>query len=287
MHGYFDDGPNLSNYPQVPNYRTVKGRYHYGDRLTPHVLMPPVHEKVLFQHRDLGLLPEYLDPTSREGDFLGNHPLRYGVAELEGLAEKSEALTVQDPEFDSMSTQYYGTGYWGIKVTYFDFNPSAINRVLSAIRAELGRRLYTVRLNPDASSNENFGGDLVTRGLHPVVVKASEQSFEDGYYRQAILDAYISLEQAVQEKSSCHDRDGKKLMDAVFSPKNPILKVSEDANEQQGCMFLFNGAVMGVRNPRAHKTLSDTPQIALEWLSFFSALFRILDESSLRADNEA
>jgi Protein of unknown function (Hypoth_ymh) len=43
-------------------------------------------------------------------------------------------------------------------------------------------------------------------------------------------------------------------------------------------MWLFTGAVMGIRNPRAHAiTPHPDKQTTLEWLGFASVLFRMLD----------
>jgi Protein of unknown function (Hypoth_ymh) len=46
-------------------------------------------------------------------------------------------------------------------------------------------------------------------------------------------------------------------MQKVFSAKTPLLRFNKlesqsDLDEQQGFQFLFSGAVMGLRNPRAH-----------------------------------
>jgi uncharacterized protein (TIGR02391 family) len=58
-------------------------------------------------------------------------------------------------------------------------------------------------------------------------------------------------------RSGRHNLDGVALMSTVFSPNDPILAFNSLANqtdkdEQQGLMHLFMGAVLGIRNPRAH-----------------------------------
>lgn len=131
-------------------------------------------------------------------------------------------------------------------------------------------------------------GDSVSSGvaggpslydLHPSVAKAVDHLWKDGHYRQAILDTYIALINAVKEKSRRLDLDNTPLTQTVFSANNPILKVSDDEDEQKGFMWLFSGAVMGIRNPKAHRLVpQEDPQRAFEWLSFASVLFRVLDE---------
>jgi uncharacterized protein (TIGR02391 family) len=115
--------------------------------------------------------------------------------------------------------------------------------------------------------------------LHPKVQEVAGKLFQDGHYRQAILDVYIALVNTVKEKSGCNT-DNVPLMQKVFSRDNPILRVSEDSDEQLGFMWLFSGAVMAVRNPKAHSLVAqDDPVRTMKWLAFASVLFEILDES--------
>jgi Protein of unknown function (Hypoth_ymh) len=69
-------------------------------------------------------------------------------------------------------------------------------------------------------------------------------------------------------------------MQTVFSPKKPIVVLSNNPDKQMGYMWMFSGAVMGVRNPNAHRldVLSD-PNHAFEWLAFSSVLFRLIDNA--------
>jgi len=115
--------------------------------------------------------------------------------------------------------------------------------------------------------------------LHPKVREVTGKLFQDGHFRQAILDVYIALVNAVKEKSGCN-LDNSPLMQKVFSRDNPILRISDDSDEQLGFMWLFSGAVMAIRNPKAHSLVAqDDPVRTLEWLAFASILFKILDES--------
>lgn len=115
--------------------------------------------------------------------------------------------------------------------------------------------------------------------LHPKVREIAGKLFQDGHFRQAILDVYIALVNAVKEKSGCN-LDNSPLMQKVFSRDNPILRISEDSDEQLGFMWLFSGAVMAVRNPKAHSLVAqDDPVRTMKWFAFASVLFEILDES--------
>lgn len=68
----------------------------------------------------------------------------------------------------------------------------------------------------------------------------------------------------------------------MFSDNNPVLRFNDLADqsakdEQQGFMFLFSGAVMGLRNPRAHGFVQDDPERALEFIALVSLLAKLLD----------
>ena len=118
--------------------------------------------------------------------------------------------------------------------------------------------------------------------LHPTVKQVATHLFDNGHYRQAVLDVYIMLDKAVQHKAQQPaNLTGKLLMDTVFSAKNPILKLSNDSNEQLGFMQLFSGAVQAIRNHYAHNLSELESQQALEWLYYASALFRKVDEAEL------
>ena len=119
------------------------------------------------------------------------------------------------------------------------------------------------------------------KDLHPRVQEVAGDLFTDGYFKSAILETYIALNVAVKEKTGS-TLDGTKLMQNVFSGNNPQLVVSDDSDERQGFMWLFTGAIMAIRNPKAHRIIEQKdPQRTLEWLSFASVLFRVLDEAQL------
>jgi uncharacterized protein (TIGR02391 family) len=85
----------------------------------------------------------------------------------------------------------------------------------------------------------------------------------------------------VQAKSGSK-KDGTALMQSIFSPRNPVLLFNAmqsrtDEDEQQGMMFLFCGAILAIRNPRAHARIVDEEDRALEYLAFLSFLANRLD----------
>lgn len=137
--------------------------------------------------------------------------------------------------------------------------------------------------------NEAHGRKL-TYGLpqlHQRIRKVSEKLFADGYYAQAIFEAYKAVENLVKEKSGRKDLGGQKLMSKVFSYNDPIVKLNRlqspsDQNKQMGFMFLFMGAMTGIRNPEAHDTVEQAdPSRAMEYLALASLLARRVEEGKV------
>jgi uncharacterized protein (TIGR02391 family) len=76
-------------------------------------------------------------------------------------------------------------------------------------------------------------------------------------------------------------------MRTVFSPRDPILAFNDlsdqsDQDEQEGMMHLFEGAVLGIRNPRGHVFLDDAPGRALEYIMLLSLLANLVEEAKKR-----
>ncbi len=119
--------------------------------------------------------------------------------------------------------------------------------------------------------------------LHPRIAVCADL-YRDGHYRPAVLEASIALVNLVKEKSRRHDLDGAGLMTTVFSKNKPILAFNDltdqtDADEQEGMMHLFAGAVLALRNPRAHALPDDSPELALEYIALISLLAKRVDQA--------
>lgn len=121
--------------------------------------------------------------------------------------------------------------------------------------------------------------------IHQEVDRAVSKLFNDGHYSNAVEDACKVLDGLVKIRSGKSDISGTELMQHVFSPNNPILKFNDlntesEKSEQQGMMFLYAGAMLALRNPRAHELIEDDPEKALEYIAFISLLAKSLDKAN-------
>lgn len=113
--------------------------------------------------------------------------------------------------------------------------------------------------------------------LHPRIADVANDLFMDGYHSEAVFAASKALVNYVKERSGKHDLDGTNLVRTVFSKNSPILSFNAmadqtDADEQEGMMHLFEGAVMAIRNPGGHSFPEGSEQRALEYISLLSLL---------------
>lgn len=104
--------------------------------------------------------------------------------------------------------------------------------------------------------------------------KTVEKLYRDGHHARAVEEAYKYIDNLVKKTAKQCDTNltGSKLMTAVFSGNNPILKINagesaSERDEQIGYMQIFSGCMIGIRNPRAHECdWEDSEQRALQLL---------------------
>lgn len=149
-------------------------------------------------------------------------------------------------------------------------------QVLATLRG-LERRL--LEKLEDIQDNGKPSPREVTRALnlHPRIADVATGLFEDGYHWEAVFAAAKALVNYVKERSGQHQLDGTGLMRTVFSRNSPLLAFNDladqtDLDEQEGMMHLFEGAVLGIRNPGGHSFPEGPAQRAAEYLSLLSLL---------------
>jgi uncharacterized protein (TIGR02391 family) len=173
--------------------------------------------------------------------------------------------------------------------------PTPLAQVISSVADSKAREIANLRTiielfqekivdggdSPATKAKRAFG-DL---NLHPEIARACGSLFETGHYAEAVENGCKVLDMLVKMRSMKSDPSGTELMQLVFSPKAPVLRFNDQANdseksEQLGMMFLFSGAMLALRNPRAHGLVQDHPESAVEYLSFLSMLAKSLDRTT-------
>ncbi|MFR0688622.1 TIGR02391 family protein [Enterobacterales bacterium AE_CKDN230030158-1A_HGKHYDSX7] len=131
---------------------------------------------------------------------------------------------------------------------------------------------------------ESQGGDESEDGfwglIHPDLVPLAKPRFERGFRGDAVESVYKAVNKAVKEIVVAFDGrelDGAGLMTTAFSPANPIIRLNDlrtesERNMQQGYMQIFSGAMIGIRNPKAHGNLNPDPIRAKHLIALASLL---------------
>jgi uncharacterized protein (TIGR02391 family) len=120
--------------------------------------------------------------------------------------------------------------------------------------------------------------------LHPRIADVARDLFLDGHHFEAVFAGAKALVNFVKERSGRHDLDGAPLVRTVFSKNNPLLAFNEladqtDQDQQEGLMHLFEGAVLGIRNPGGHAFPEGSEQRAIEYISLLSLLAYLVQEA--------
>ncbi len=148
------------------------------------------------------------------------------------------------------------------------------------------RRDYIIKLYKPNRSNSVPNIDFWSL-VHQSIISVSRSRFESGHYADSVEAAMKEIN--VRVKQICRNQtgqedDGSSLMKKVFSVRNPIIVLGDISTEsgkniQQGYMEIFSGAMMGIRNPKAHENITITKERAIHFLYLSSLLMNIIDEA--------
>jgi len=135
---------------------------------------------------------------------------------------------------------------------------------------------------PPAPNPVSVFGQL---NLHPRIAEVATRLFRDGHHWDAVFAASKALVNYIKELSNRYDLDGADLMRKVFSKNSPILKFNDlkdqtDADEQEGLMHLFEGAVLAIRNPGGHAFPQGPADLALEYINLLSLLAHLAQKAN-------
>jgi len=121
--------------------------------------------------------------------------------------------------------------------------------------------------------------------LHDSVRASALEQFRDGHWRDAQLNAVISVFDLIRERTGLDD-DGDSLATRTFGVNQPLLTVADlttesGRNDQIGLMLILQGVYRGIRNPRAHSLQHDLTALkAAQYLVLASLLARRVEEAT-------
>ncbi len=153
-------------------------------------------------------------------------------------------------------------------------------RALAARAVQFNERHRPTIEEPDEQVRSSTIHPFNERNIHPGLPSKVQRLFDDGHYAEATFEAMKYLEKCVRQASGLKEA-GQSLMMKAFGLPSPRIALNglatrSETDEQEGFKFLFAGAIMGIRNPRGHDSVSDSPQDCLDHLALASFLLRKL-----------
>lgn len=141
---------------------------------------------------------------------------------------------------------------------------------------------------------DDFGGVIADKNssavfwkeIHPKIVAVAKSRFETTHYADAAESALKEVNSVVKDivrRKTGNELDGAGLMRAAFSLNNPIIVLDDLSTEsgkniQQGYMEIFAGAMIGIRNPKAHDNINISEIRAKHFIYLASLLMCKVDE---------
>ncbi len=122
--------------------------------------------------------------------------------------------------------------------------------------------------------------------IHPKITSVAKSRFKSTYYADAVESSLKEMNLCVKDivrRKTGNELDGAPLMRTAFSPKNPMIALDDLSTEsgkniQQGYMEIFSGAIIGIRNPKAHDNIQITENRAKHFIYLASLLMYKIDE---------
>lgn len=139
-------------------------------------------------------------------------------------------------------------------------------------------------MSPQAENNLNFWSLL-----HPRVTRLAQRHFDNGLFADAVLTCLRDINTIIKNhvrQAINQELDGAPLMTRAFSVSSPIiafddLTAESGRNIQIGYMKIFEGAMIGIRNPKAHANLYPDRNKAIHFLFLSSFMFLKLEETGI------
>jgi uncharacterized protein (TIGR02391 family) len=122
--------------------------------------------------------------------------------------------------------------------------------------------------------------------LHPAIVRTAKPRYDAQHFADSVEAALKEVNSLIKDhvkRKTGKELDGASLMQTAFSPNAPIivlddLSTESGRNVQQGYMQIYAGAMIGIRNPKAHANITIDAKRAKHHLHLASLLAYCFDE---------
>ena len=265
-----------------PVYRGASAGYHLQS-LVPHLTrggeLQTLSDTLAALEHLRGLLDRYRPIMYESGDEVralqDEIPQAYGaVEETYNHYAGGPVVELLDGRHKRTFSNYFESGYLSGRSFHSHAGYQELLRVIGRVRAEV-----------EQGGPHKVGTESVWSLLHRKVQAVAEERFRSGQYADAVEAALKALNNEVKSITRARvgvEMDGAQLMHAAFSPKSQIIVLADLTTQsgrdmQQGFMEMFAGAMLAIRNPKAHDNVVITSERAIHFLFVASTLWGTLD----------
>jgi uncharacterized protein (TIGR02391 family) len=125
--------------------------------------------------------------------------------------------------------------------------------------------------------------------IHNSIVSVAKEKFEDEHFADAAESAFKEVNTRVKgivKNKIGEELDGANLMFKAFPSRNPLIILGDLSTEtgrniQEGYLHIFAGAMLGIRNPKAHDNITISRERAIHFIVLASLLMYKLDEATI------
>ena len=211
----------------------------------------------------------------------------------QGIADAEKRLSAWEQETDSLLREMFDTPelaeeFGRAAGLYSNLGRTEMAR-LQAISGRVTYKNYAIdeiinRL-PDYQQRAQPKPPEFWDLIHPSITQVAKTRFDSGHYADCAEAALKHINTVVKEivlRQTGEELDGASLMKKAFSVNHPVIvieNINTDSGKsvQQGYMEMFAGAMMGIRNPKAHAVIVISRERAIHFLFFASLLMDTLD----------
>jgi uncharacterized protein (TIGR02391 family) len=121
------------------------------------------------------------------------------------------------------------------------------------------------------------------------IVELAFDKFNQGYFADAVLTCLRELNSILKKHAIANgrkERDGSNLINNTFSISDPLIQLADLKSEsgrniQVGYMKIFEGMMIGIRNPKSHENMYPDEETSIHLIFFASFMMKKLRENGV------
>lgn len=139
-----------------------------------------------------------------------------------------------------------------------------------------------------------FTNDSWWKLIDEKIVELAYEKFYQKHFADAVLTCLRELNSILKKhaiKNGREERDGPSLINNTFSVANPLIELADLSTEsgrniQVGYMKMFEGMMIGIRNPKSHENLYPDEITSIHLIFFASFMMKKLRENGVEIKTE-